>query len=210
MKTRRTDLRSRWKDPTFVNSLPITNKSIQLESLNNLDLRGVSKLGCGEPLWNFPNIHSITVNNFKLSFGDGVIVISDSNVRELECIEFKFDKASYILKSSLFDSTFLNSKLKFNATDVEFYNCDFSKSILKGGFNEYGFRRCKFFKCNFSSAQWQNTYLFACWFVDCDFTNFKISNSLVRGFKVDKLTELIPLAFDNCEVDGLVEKKYNI
>ena len=133
---------------------------------------------------------------------------NNDKIRDLECIEFKFDQASSFLNSNFYNSAFEKSKLKFDATDVEFYNCDFTESILKGGFQEYGFRRCKFYNCKFNLAQWQNTYIFACWFIDCDFTGFKMINSLISGLKVSKLTKTTYRIFDNCEVEGLIEKTY--
>ena len=200
-------LRSRWKDSGFLKSLPIENQSIRAELLNDLDLQGVANLGCGEPLWKFPEIFSTEIHNLDLSYGDGAVVVSESKITELKCVEFKFDQASFFRKSTFSDSAFTKARLKFNAGDVEFRNCDFSESTFKGGFREYGFRRCTFFGCKFSLAQWQNMYMFACRFVGCDFTDFQISKSLVRGFKVDELTEAVSSIFANCcEVTGLVEE----
>ena len=206
MKRAKTTLKGRWKDSDFLNSLPIDNQSIKVEFLNNLDLQGVPKLGCGEPLWKFPDVYSSEVYHLNLSFGDGALTVADSKITDLKCIEFKFDQASSFRKSTFFDSFFTRAKLKFNATDVEFHRCDFSESMLKGGFHEYGFRRCKFFSCRFSSAQWQNTYLFACRFIDCDFTDFKVLKSAIKGFKVNTAIDSVFSVFEDCEIDGLVKE----
>lgn len=197
------NIKNRWKDIDFLTSLPIKNESIELNLLNNLDLRGVPKLGCGEPLWKFPNIFSTIISNLKISYGSGAVVIHNSKIINLECIDFKFDQSSSFNNSTFKNSVFEKSKLKFNATDVEFHECDFTESTLKGGLREYGFRRCKFYNCKFNSAQWQNTYLFACQFINCDFTEFKIIKSLIRGFKVNELSESIYSIFEDCEIDGL-------
>ena len=201
----KTYLRNRWKDVDFLNSLPIQNQSIPVAQLNGLDLRGVPKLGCGEPLWKFLTIYSSQIHHLRLSFGNGALNISNTRMTNLECIEFKFDQSSSFSNSTFSDSTFEKSRLKMNVTDVKFYNCDFSQSVLKGGFREYGFRRCKFIHCKFNSAQWQNTYLFACQFSDCDFTGFGISHSLIRGFKMNRPTEFVTGIFEDCEIEGLIE-----
>ncbi|WP_276380822.1 pentapeptide repeat-containing protein [Flavobacterium sp. H4147] len=200
-------LKDRWKSHDFINSFPVLiDWKMDINLLNDIDLRGIDKLGCGEPFWKFPNIISANLKNIDLSFGNGSISISDSEIINLICNDFKFDRSSHISKSIIKNSLFLNSKFILSATDTTFENCDFSNSKFSGGHNEYGFRRCKFINCKFNSAQWKNTYLFACKFIDCDFNGFVISNSLIRGFKVSRLTEEINSIFENClDVTGLIE-----
>ena len=53
---------------------------------------------------------------------------NNDKIRDLECIEFKFDQASSFLNSNFYNSAFEKSKLKFDATDVEFYNCLIEKT----------------------------------------------------------------------------------
>lgn len=203
-------LRNRWDNPEFINSFPFPfSYDMDTSLLNNIDLRGIKKLGCGEPFWKFPNIVSANLYNIDLSFGDGALSVHESEIENLNCIDFKFDRSSRIYKSTIKNSCFIKAKLILDITDTTFENCDFSQSTFKGGFKEYGFRRCKFINCKFDAAQWQNTYMLACWFIDCDFTNFIIRNSSIKGFKVNKLPESIYNIFENCEVSGLIETNFD-
>ena len=80
-------------------------------------------------------------------------------------------------------------------------------SIFKGGFQEYGFRRCIFSNCNFTEAQWKNLYLLANQFLDCNFSDFTIYNAGIRGFKSNTNLENIKDIFTNSDVQGLIKLK---
>ena len=207
MKETKKYLRERWKSKEFLGFFPHSiDYNMNVEVLSDTDFRGITKLGCGEPFWKFPNLNSTNLKNIDFSYGDGSISISQSEIESFLFLDFNFDRSSSMNKSTIKNSTFVNAKLTFNANDTTFENCDFSNSKFKGGFNEWGFRRCKFINCNFTSAFWKNTYIFASMFINCDFKDFRIENSLIRGFKVSKLEEATSLIFENCEeVSGLIE-----
>lgn len=200
-------LRERWKSGDFISSFPVNiSYEMNIELLNDLDFRGITKISCGEPFWKFPNLYSAELKNIDFSFGNGAISISDCQINNFSFQDFKFDRSSHIYKSNIKNSTFSESKLILIISDTTFENCDFSRSKFIGGFNEYGFKRSKFINCNFTSALWKNTYIRACSFIDCNFENFKITNSFIVGFKVSKLNEEVKSMFENChEVKGLIE-----
>lgn len=200
-------LKDRWKSEDFINNLPFLNDGkISIELLNNTDLRGISKLGYGEPFHSFPILLSANLSRVDFSFGDGVVLIKDSDIDYFSFENFKFDRASFIDKSNIKNSNFSASKMIVDCTDVIFENCDFSQSIFKGGHKEWGFKRCKFKNCIFSGAYWKNTFLFACTFLDCEFTDFKIENSMIRGFKINHSINTVSTIFENCEgISGLVQ-----
>lgn len=213
MKITKTYLRKRWADNNYVATLPFPLKEsiesfnadkkfvgIDAKLLNDIDLRGISD----DKLF-FLRFHDSTNNNIDFSFGKGAISVHDTNLRQCKLQEFNFDRATYLTKSNIYECDFRKSKLIFTAEDIWFENCDFSETIFKGGFNEYGFRRCKFINCRFGYAAWKNTYFLACFFINCNFADFRISKSVIRGFKVDKLTSEINDIFIDCEIDGLIE-----
>jgi len=199
-------LRERWKSEEFLSAFPISiDYKMNVELLNGLDFRGITKIRCGEPFWKFPSLYSSEFKNINFSFGNGSILISHSQVENLSFIDFKFDRSSDIRKSIIKNSTFLNAKLILDVTDTTFENCDFTNSKFSGGFRAYGFKRCKFINCNFSYAFWKNTYILASWFIDCNFKEFKISNSSIGGFKVNILNEDVKAIFEDCKVEGMKE-----
>ncbi len=200
-------LKDRWKSEDFINNLSYLHEGkISVEALNSADLRGIQKLGYAEPLCTFPTLFSTTLSSIDFSFGDGVIRIKDCDINHFSFEDFKFNRASFIDKSNIKNSNFSGSKMILDCTNVIFENCDFSQSIFKGGHKEWGFKRCKFKNCTFSGAYWKNTFLFACTFLDCELTDFKIENSLIRGFKINQSIDTVSIIFENCEeISGLVQ-----
>ncbi|WP_149206098.1 pentapeptide repeat-containing protein [Flavobacterium johnsoniae] len=200
-------LRERWKSNDFISSFPFSiDYKMNVELLNGTDLQGITNIGCGEPFWKFPKLSYAQIKNINFSFGNGSITIFNSHAESLIFEDFKFDRSSMIFKSIIKNSTFKNTKLTFDISDTTFENCDFSNSKFTGGFEEYGFRRCKFINCKFTSAFWKNTYILASWFIDCQFKDFKIVNSSIKGFKVNNLNQEVKSIFENCSVvNGLIE-----
>lgn len=199
----KTQLKKRWKDEGFVKSLGIPLDKIPSESnLQNIDLRGVPKLGNDEPLWHF-KIHKVNSCNIDLSYGDGALILYRSNVSKLICKEFTFDRASYFINSTFHESDFTKAKFKLDLSDCEFVNCIFDESTFLGGFNEYGFKRCVFSNCTFRSIKWEKIYLRACKFENCDFTNAQICNSIVAGFKHTSCLNLAESIFTQCDIKSI-------
>ncbi len=214
MKETKTYLRKRWKSEDFINkiSLPL-KKSFELwkiekklvplktEEINDIDLRGISD----DELWFFPTLS----NNHNIDFycGSGAITFTNGECSNINFKEFNFDRATSFNSVKITNCTFSKSKIICNATDTIFENCDFSETIFRGGFNEYGFRRCKFINCIFNNSQWKNLYLFACKFEGCKYTDFEIYNAKIAGFKVNKITEEIKKIFIECAISGLEEIK---
>lgn len=218
MKITKTFLRKRWKDNDFISNFPLPLKEsieawnrnkklihLKTEKINNIDLRGIS----GNELWFFPNFYKTNNHDIDFSYGKGALTFSEGKYERINFNEFQFDRATHFKKAKLDGCNFQKSKLIFDANDTIFENCDFTETIFKGGFNEYGYRRCSFINCNFSSSQWNNLYFFACKFKNCTFTNFKISNAKIGGFKIDKITSEIEEMFLECDIDGLIEMKNN-
>ncbi|MEW4564627.1 pentapeptide repeat-containing protein [Bremerella sp. JC770] len=203
MAPTKTELKRRWKDGDFVAALPFPPDKIpEQDQLQNVDLRGVPKLGNGGPLGWF-KFHSVESSGVDLSFGDGVLNVYGSTLTDLVCREFKFDRASWFNESTFVRSEFTRSRLRLNVVDCEFHECVFDGTIFVGGFNEFGFRRCTFRDCQFVLADWQRTYLRACRFTGCDFTKFTISDSIVAGFKYESCIGFHNEMFVQCDVGGL-------
>jgi uncharacterized protein YjbI with pentapeptide repeats len=182
-KMTKTQLRKRWADPAFVEQLKIPRDRIPVASeLQNLDLRGVTKLANGDPLWHF-QIHSAEASSIDFSYGDGCVGVYGSSVAKLKFEEFKFDRATSFLRSSFTDCQFDRAHLRLSAKDCEFANCSFDLSTFAGGYSEYGFTRCTFTNCSFRSARWKGTYFKACMFDGCDLTQFQVIDSLVTSIK---------------------------
>jgi uncharacterized protein YjbI with pentapeptide repeats len=179
----KTQLRKRWVDSTFIQQLAIPTDRIPAASeLQNLDLRGIRKLGNSDPLYHF-SIRTAEAHEIDFSFGDGALGVSDSSVDKLNFEEFKFDRASSFLRSSFTDCRFDRAQLKLNAVDCHFTRCSFDISTFPGGMSEYGFTRCTFTDCTFRSARWQGTHFKACTFQSCDLTRFQIIDSIVTSIK---------------------------
>lgn len=203
---KKSELKRRWKDPAFLSKIPFPlDRPPTGNELNNLDLRGVPKLSNGDPLWHF-QIYDSTCCNLDLSFGDGALAIYSSDVSNLNCTQFKFDRASSINKSVVRSGIFIHSKFKVSSSDTHYESCDFSDSSFKGGFNEYGFTRCKFINCKFNNARWDNTYFKACTFEDCDFTDFKLKGTFISGFKFKNLMAFDEnVTFSDCDIRSICE-----
>lgn len=200
-KITKKSLRERWKNSSFIDQIDIS-REIDIHLLNNIDLRGINL-----DEFIFPKIIQDKLENIDLSYGKGSLSIIDSEIKNLQCVEFKFDKSSWFSKTKIIDSSFHKAHFNFNFTDIIFENCDFSKSIFKGGFQECGFRRCIFSNCNFTEAQWKNLYLLANQFLDCNFSEFTIYNAGIRGFKTNTNLENIKDIFTNSDVQGLIKLK---
>lgn len=196
-------LKQRWKNDDFVAALKLPKNDIpQQTQLQNVDLRGVPKLGLDDPLGWF-KFHEVESQGIDFSFGDGALITHNSQIADLICREFKFDHASSFCKSTFLRADFAKSRLRLNATDCEFIDCIFDASTFAGGLNEYGFQRCSFRDCSFASASWQRTYLRACQFTGCNFEDMIISNSIIAGFKYESCTRFKVQMFVQCDVGGV-------
>lgn len=199
-------MRKRWSDPSFLATLPITrDKNPKPAELRSLDLRGVPKLANGEPLWHFKIQGANAAEDIDVSFGDGVLWVSDSRVSRLSAVEFKFDRASWFNKSTFADCDFSKARFRLDMIDVSFVNCRFDGSTFAGGFNEYGLKRCSFDKCSFVGAAWKNPYVFATTFTACDFTNVEFHNALIAGFKHQDCAGVENIKFVECEIRSLID-----
>ena len=165
-----------------------------------LDLRG-AEIGMDYPLADFQLIEK-SFSGLDLSFGKGCLKISHATVTGLEALRFQFDRASYFMKSSIVDSSFSESRGRYDAVATEFRGCRFDRSVFKGGFNEYGFRRCKFLECSFVGIDWRNTYVRASEFHNCDFTDSRLTSSVIVGMKFFGFSEWQAI-LDDCSVSSI-------
>jgi uncharacterized protein YjbI with pentapeptide repeats len=197
-------LRKRWSDPAFLAALPIPLDRIpKSDELKSLDLRGVPKLFNAEPLGHF-KIQNARAENIDMSFGDGVLWVSHSEVIKLAAVQFKFDRASWFHKSVFLDSDFTGARFRLNVLDVSFVNCRFDDSTYAGGFNEYGFKRCSFERCSFKGSVWKNNYIFATTFTACDFANMEFHNALIAGLKHQDCGGVEEIKFEQCELRSII------
>ncbi|MFO0078821.1 MAG: pentapeptide repeat-containing protein [Planctomycetota bacterium] len=204
MATSKRELKQRWKNDDFVAALTLPKNDIpQQTQLQNVDLRGVPKLGLDDPLGWF-KFHEVESHGIDFSFGDGALIAHNSTIADLICHEFKFDRASAFCKSTFLRADFARSRLRLNAIDCEFIEYIFDASTFAGGLNEYGFRRCSFRDCTFSSANWQRTYLRACQFTGCKFADMIIADSIIAGFKYELCAGFRDEMFVKCDVGGVV------
>jgi uncharacterized protein YjbI with pentapeptide repeats len=196
----KTQLRKRWSDTTFIEQLVMPTDRIPVSSeLNNLDLRGVRKLGNDTPLHHF-EIRDAEADDIDFSFGDGSVGVIGSTVDKLNFEEFKFDRSTSFLRSSFLDCSFDRAQLKLGATDCHFSRCSFDISTFNGGMSEHGFTRCAFTDCTFRSARWQGTYFKACTFQTCDLTRFQIIDSMVTSIKHRDCTNFTEDLFTGGEI----------
>ncbi|MDR0229595.1 MAG: pentapeptide repeat-containing protein [Flavobacteriaceae bacterium] len=207
-------LRDRWNKQEYIDTLDYDLTIAQVKDLsilNNLDFRGFNQIkNTLIPLWDIPTIINVTVHGFDISHANIALNTHDSELIDIKCIDTKFDRSSYWKKTTFVNADFHKAKLILDGTDVTFINCNFSSSTFKGGFNEYGFRRCKFICCNFTDADWKNLYLLACKFIDCTFDNFKVNKAGIRGFKTTTSLELIQKIFIDCDITGLLHIDHNL
>ena len=176
-KITKKSLRERWKNSSFIDQIDIS-REIDIHLLNNIDLRGINL-----DEFIFPKIIQNKLENIDLSYGKGSLSIIDSEIKNLQCVEFKFDKSSWFSKTKIIDSSFHKAHFNFNFTDIIFENCDFTE------------------------AQWKNLYLLANQFLDCNFSDFTIYNAGIRGFKTNTNLENIKDIFTNSDVQGLIKLK---
>lgn len=202
----KTAMRKRWIDPSFLATLPVARDRIpKPDELRSLDLRGVPKLANGEPLWHFRIQGAAGAEDIDVSFGDGVLWVSDSKVSRLSAVEFKFDRASRFSKSTFVDCDFSRARFRLNMVDVNFVNCRFEESTFAGGFNEYGLKRCSFDQCIFAGAAWKNPYVFATTFTTCYFADVEFHNALIAGFKHQDCVGVEDIKFVECEVRSIID-----
>ncbi|MHC4405620.1 MAG: pentapeptide repeat-containing protein [Planctomycetota bacterium] len=203
--TTKTQLRRRWKDESFVEglSLPLGGP-FDAGLLSHQDLRGVPKLGLDGPLGYFTIVGS-ECEGIDLSYGDGALIVSSSTVAGITCHEFRFDRASRFSKASVEKSDFLKARLRLDATDTVFDTCCFAETTFVGGMNEFGFKRCTFRNCSFAGARWERTFIRACRFDHCDFSQTQIIDSVVAGFKHQACSNFTESMFFECQVSGVDE-----
>jgi uncharacterized protein YjbI with pentapeptide repeats len=199
-------MRKRWSDPSFLATLPVARDKIPKPAeLRSLDLRGVPKLANGEPLWHFKIQRAGAAEDIDVSFGDGVLWVSDSKVSRLSAVEFKFDRASFFNKSTFVDCDFSRARFRLDMVDVNFVNCRFEKSTFAGGFHEYGLKRCSFERCAFTGSAWKNPYIFATTFTGCDFCDMEFHNALIAGFKHQDCSGVEEISFVECEIRSVID-----
>jgi uncharacterized protein YjbI with pentapeptide repeats len=198
-------LRKRWCDPSFLAALPLPRDRVpQSAELRSLDLRGVPKLANAEPLWHF-KVQDAKASDIDVSFGDGVLWVSDSEVSRLVAVDFKFDRASWFSKSTFVDCDFARARFRLDMRDASFVNCRLDGSMFAGGFREYGLKRCSFDGCTFRGAAWKNNYILASTFTKCDFTGMEFQGALITGFKHKDCTAIAEIKFTDCEVRSIID-----
>ncbi len=203
-------LRKRWKDADFIESLSIPRGRLPNENeIQDTDLRGISKLGNAEPLCHF-KFHDVKSSGVNLSHGDGALIAYKSEITNLECIDFKFDRASSFIGTTFINSDFSHSRLRLDVADCEFINCRFNDSSFAGGSNEYGFIRSKFTQCDFTSIRWKRTYFKACTMSECDMTHSQIINGSIlslKHFKCVNFSRMIFIGEDEPRLINLEDNK---
>ena len=198
-------LRSRWTDQGFLDQLAVPRDRMPTSlELQHLDLRGIKKLGNGDPLWHFA-IHDADARGIDFSFGDGCLGVSESTVSQLRFEEFKFDRATHFNRSRFRNCDFRRARLRLNAKDCEFTDCNFDLSTFAGGLSECGFTRCLFTNCSFRNAQWKGTYFKAGTFDGCDLNQFQVIDSVVTSIKHRKCEGYSANTFSGGEVRTITE-----
>jgi hypothetical protein len=201
----KTQLRKRWADTSFVEQLTVPRDRLPVVSeLQNLDLRGIPKLGNGDPLGHFA-IRDSNACEIDFSFGDGCLGVSGSAVSRLRFEEFKFDRSTSFLRSSFTDCHFEGARLRLDAKDCEFADCNFDLSTFAGGLSEYGFTRCSFTNCSFRSARWKGTYFKACTFSGCDLTQLQVIDSVITSIQHRDCTGFTESIFSGGDVRTITE-----
>jgi uncharacterized protein YjbI with pentapeptide repeats len=198
-------LRSRWTDLGFLDQLAVPRDRMPTSlELQQLDLRGVPKLGNGDPLWHFA-IRNADATGIDFSFGDGCLCVSGSTVSRSQFEEFKFDRATCFSHSRFANCDFRRARLRLDAKDCEFTDCDFDFSTFTGGMSQYGFTRCLFTNCSFRSAQWKGTYFKACTLDGCDLIQFQVIDSVVTSIKHRKCEGFPENTFSGGDIRTITE-----
>ncbi len=86
MAASRRELKQRWKNDDFIATLTLPKNDIpQQTQLQNVDLRGVPKLGLDDPLGWF-KFHEVESHGIDFSFGDGALIAHNSHIADLICV----------------------------------------------------------------------------------------------------------------------------
>lgn len=181
--------RARWRDGEFQRSNDDLFKRLSegLLVLNSGDLAGIS-IGSDGPvpeLWNV-NLYKSSISNVDMRFSKISCSLSESIIEKTNFSQAEFDRC--LMKSAeVKSSSFSGTRLVVNMDDSIYEDCDFSLAKFLGGKSgfEYGGRRVKFVRCNFSGAVFKGVEFRASRFLECSFDGTLFISCDLRGVRVD-------------------------
>ena len=135
-----------------------------------------------------------------MSYADLACSLNEVQLRQVRLAGAELDRCS-LEKSQVTECDFSNAKLIVNLDDSFFEGCKFIGTAFSGGkaLAEYGGRRVRFTRCDFSDALFKRVEFRATHFIDCTFDRTRVTGCDLRGAKVEG--GVAPLAFQFEQMD---------
>lgn len=189
MSNTKTKSRARWRQTAFQNEVAAVVAVLRKGAavVGNVDLGGIA-IGTTGPLKELAeiNLYRAKLTDVDASFADLSCSMNEAVFERVRFAHAEFDRCLFG-RARLIDCDFAQAKLIVNVDDSVFEQCNFSGASFLGGRNgvEYGGRRAKFIRCNFTNTTFKQVEFRATQFVDCVFDGAKFMQCDLRGVRVE-------------------------
>lgn len=204
MELSKKDAKKRWSDPAFqANAAPLVSRLVSgTITLSDADIAGIS-IGMEGPvkeLWDI-SLYQAKLHDVDMSYADLACSLNEAQLRQVRLAGAELDRCS-MEKAQVTECDFSNAKLIVNLDDSFFEGCKFIGTPFSGGRAgvEYGGRRVRFTRCDFSDALFMRVEFRATHFIDCTFDRTQFTQCDLRGAKVEGGVPPLTSQFDKMDV----------
>lgn len=184
---KRQDTERRWQNPEFLASaMPVLSAVFDVGRFRGpADLRGLIVGLDGAPSFlNFKGLIRADLTDIDFSFSKMAVNFTEGTFLRLNFTQAKFDRA-LMSKASWNGSIFDSANICIDADDAVFVGCSFRKTKIRGVAWQYGGRRTRFVKCDFTGASFIKTKFLACRFDECILDDVDFGDSDFRGAQIN-------------------------
>jgi uncharacterized protein YjbI with pentapeptide repeats len=203
MQLSKKDAKKRWSDPAFqANAAALVSRMVSAPiALSDVDIAGIS-IGVEGPvkkLWHI-NLHQAKLHNVDMSYSDLRGSLNETELRHVRLVGAKLDRC-LLKKAKVTECDFSNAKLIVNLDDAVFEGCRFIGTAFSAtkSLAEFGGRRVRFTRCDFSDAVFKRVEFRATHFIDCTFDRTQFIQCDLRGAKVEGGVAPLASQFDKMD-----------
>ncbi len=198
------ELRQRWDDPAFVESvMPTLRRIFQQREFNGpADLGGIT-VGLDGPVeWlQSQDFTRSSLSGLDFSYGRFSGSFAEAKLSQVRFYRAHFDRG-YMRKASIHGCDFESASGSFGWDDAVVEDTSFRKTKFRGGMWEFGGRRALFRNCDFSDVRFPKVQFLASTFERCDFDGATFVGSDLRGVKfIDRMPDAEQ--FFDCRLESI-------
>ena len=196
--------RARWCAEEFQGQLAAAVAALVQQPVQvvNMDLAGFAMGTDGaNPALLERNLVRASLTGVDWRFASLSCAMSDAIVHQVSFAHTQFDRC-IMARAAFTQCDFSHAKLTITANDAVFEDCNFTGATFAGGTrgHEYGGRRVRFVRCDFSRATFNGVEFRASQFTDCTLHDAQFARCDLRGVTVTNGTKIHADRFADMDV----------